>query len=386
MSHRDEWLLGLLLAATGCGAPAPTGVAQRQDPVIYGTDDRLEYFQETDPKVQALLRDSTAMMVDPRDIDAGDPQNVQLKTVSLMASSSTCASEPYATEPTAALCSVTLIDDDLVLTAGHCIGSAADCAATAFVFHFNEQGPGQLATITADDVYRCQQLVAHALTADLDFAVARLDRKATPGHAVAPVAPSRTYLTAGDALVLLGYPLGLPGKSDRGHVVDPRRATADWFTATIDAYSGNSGSGVYDALGRVVGLESSGSADFVQMGGCFVSAVLADDGSQGTEQVSYAFTAIEALCSTPTPPARLCAPDAGGADAGGADAGGTDAGGADGGRPDAGPGSPDGGAGGGGSKTQPCGCATPAAPGLGTFALLVIALTRARNASGRVRR
>jgi hypothetical protein len=67
-------------------------------------------------------------------------------------------------QPAAASCFGTLIDDDLVVTAGHCAFSQRMCQSFLYVFHYYYAAAGQMAAITSEDVFSCREVVVQRLT------------------------------------------------------------------------------------------------------------------------------------------------------------------------------------------------------------------------------
>ncbi|GAB4196344.1 MAG: hypothetical protein OHK0013_03450 [Sandaracinaceae bacterium] len=298
-------VFSLALAGSACVAAPPA----RIEPVVYGSDDRREVYEHPDATLRARARDAIVALVPAHAVDTSDPSDVRLLSSPLAETHRLCAGQRFADQPTAANCSGTLIDDDLVLTAGHCLADQAACEATRFVFDYFYEGPGTLATIARSDVYGCRRLVVRALDGgSRDYAVVQLDRPATADGRV-PVAVRTTSgpVSAGAGLAILGFGSGLPAKIDTGgRVLDPRARTLDYFTATTDSFGGNSGSGVFDlASGELVGALVRGDDDYVDAGGCFVVNVLPESGETGGESVAYVRHALDALCAT-WPSTRLC--------------------------------------------------------------------------------
>ena len=189
-----------------------------------------------------------------------------------------------------------MIDDDLVLTAGHCVDDAADCDNTRFVFDYFYAEDGRLETISAEDVYTCGQIVARRLQDGLDYAVVQLDRPVEGGRVPAPVRGGDEPLQAGSMLTVIGFGSGLPAKIDAGGMVtDPRADTLDYFEGTPDTFGGNSCSGVFNANGEVVGILVRGATDYVDDGPCTRVNVLGEDGDGNAEDMVYVARAIEAL-------------------------------------------------------------------------------------------
>ncbi|AKF05414.1 trypsin-like serine peptidase [Sandaracinus amylolyticus] len=298
--------LGAALALAAC-VPEPSLATE---PVVYGEDGRREAY-EVDATLRALALGSSAAIFDPENLDVRDPSAIVPSGRRLQSDEDLCDDQRFLDQPTAASCSGTLIDDDLYLTAGHCVETEEECRGLRFVFDYAYASDGVLETIGEDDVYACRRLVAHR-DQDApwrDHSIIQLDR---PVVGRTPATLRRGALTPGEPLVLIGYPDTIPMKIDAsGHVNDARAEVLDRFYASVDAFGGNSGSGVLDAEGRLVGVLSGGEDDYVRRGDCSVVNVLDDacpggDCTRHGEYVGYAQNAIDDLCASGWPSARLC--------------------------------------------------------------------------------
>lgn len=270
----------LLLALSSLAWSAPGGK------VIYGPDDRRDLHELTQERLWTWARSSVALISTSAVSVDGDW--VRLKTTHYGAEYKLCRGEPFYSQRTAAFCSGVLVEPDLVLTAGHCVPTPGDCEGTKLVFGFSIPRRGHdYSRVPASDVYQCKKLEGYEDVEDgADWALIRLDRPAV-GRPVLPV--QRADPKAGEPLLLMGYPSGLPLKLAGGaRVVHARRR--GYFTAELDAYSGNSGSPVLNArTGRVLGVMVRGEADdFVKRGSCYVSNRCAHHGSCGYQEVSKA--------------------------------------------------------------------------------------------------
>lgn len=289
--------------------------SSRTEPVVYDTDDRVDVYEHANASYRSYAAQSTVALISTWALSTSNPANCTTNTSNLESRYNLCAGARFATQPAASYCSGTLIDDDLVLTAGHCIdesGSASmeRCGDTYFVFDYRYEAAGRLATIQrAEDVYTCRDIVAYQNSGGFDYAIIRLDRRATAaGKVVRPVRTSRSALASGMGVVLIGYPSGLPAKiADGAIVTNPRGATLDFFGATVDAFGGNSGSGVFDTSGNVVGILVRGATDYLPETGpeCKRVNTVSSSGAFG-ESVTYVHRAIDALCASGHASPRLC--------------------------------------------------------------------------------
>lgn len=282
--------LSALIAAALAGCAAPVGGAR--EAVIFGTDDRVELYDVEDAALREFVARTMPAMVHRRSITI-DPAtgDVSLRTGILGERRGLCPGEAHADQPTLATCSSTLIDDDLVLTAGHCVESI-DCADQRYAFGWWYDAAGELHGISADAIYACAEIVAYARSGGDDFAVVRLDRP-PPG----PPAQVRRDRLARDELVSLGgYPLGLPMKVvERGPVTGFPSASTFW--ARLDAHPGNSGSGVIDAELRVAGELFAGPIDAFDDGGtCTTLRVIGEDDPR-TEFIQSMHHVLGVLCA-----------------------------------------------------------------------------------------
>ena len=278
--------------------------------VVYGTDDRIDLWQETDPALQSLAQTSTAALIEPWNLRFPAGGAVQTAAAPLGAWDNYCAGTPFLEEATAATCGAVLIDGDLVLTASHCLTRVPSCRDYDYVFGYAESAPGALGALSRAQVYGCRTVaVSEESPPDsdthVDYAVVQLDRPVDPS--LAPVTlGAAAALSAGQAVVTIGFPSGLPVKINPAAVLDPRAATLDYFTLASDTFEGSSGSGVYDAGQRLVGLFARGTADFVDRGSCSAVRVVVTPDAASAESATYAAVAVAALCAAGWPSQRLC--------------------------------------------------------------------------------
>lgn len=292
-------VLFVAMWAPAC-ADQPTGL--RIEPVIYGADERLEVYEVSPGPVRtvattavpALLRATSLSIagdrVTPLGPTAGDEHGL-------------CPDERFVNQVSGVGCTAVLVDDDLVLTAGHCLNDRP-CADQRYLFGWYYDAPGLLRDTLTSDVFSCWQIVLSANVGDRDFAFVRLDRPA----AGAPVAVRPTRPSLGETLSLVGYPTGLPAKVVESGTVTSTTVGSS-FRVRVDALPGNSGSPLLDAAGAFVGLLHSGRApSFVDAGACSRVNVFPDD-TVDAERAMYAIDAVSELCALGYPSVRLCGRD-----------------------------------------------------------------------------
>lgn len=304
------------LAAAGCGSPTedgappdPGGSGESQAPVVYGTDNRTDVYAHADATLRARAQQSTVALMQPGMLNTSNPNSVTFNAYSLGVSQNLCTTERFRNDPAAAYCSGTLIDDDLVLTAGHCL-DAVPCANTRFVFNYYRTSATSQQPVSTADIFSCQSVVTKQ-NGDvngrlLDYAIVRLDRPATPRFTPAPIRAWSSALPGSQPVTVIGSGSGIPFKIDSGGAVrDARTGALDYFVATTDTFGGNSGSGVYENSGSTLaGILVRGDTDYVANGSCNVVNVCSETGCSG-ESITYVRTAIGSYCQVASS-ARLC--------------------------------------------------------------------------------
>lgn len=294
---RSALASALVLFVAGCAAEPAVAI----EPVIFGADDRVEVHDVTDATLREMVARSVPALVRANRIEIDSVTGaVALLGPTLQEGHGLCPDQAFLDEPAVASCSATLIDDDLVLTAGHCV-DAIPCADQRYVFGWYYDAPGVLRTLDTASVYACAEVVASRLDLADDFAIVRLDRDA-PGP---PVPVRLEPVAVGEAVSLAGYPLGIPMKVVEDGAVTALR-TASSFYARLDAHPGNSGSGVFDASYRVVGELTAGPIHAFDDGGtCTTLRVIGED-TTTTETIHSVIPAIAALCASGSSSERLC--------------------------------------------------------------------------------
>jgi V8-like Glu-specific endopeptidase len=299
---------------SGCGPleepRADSSLESQSEAIVYGTDGRQDVYAHPDAQLRARAQQSTVALMLASSINTTNPDNVTFSYQSLGSAYNLCTTERFRSDPTAAYCSGTLVDDDLVLTAGHCITTSGECADTRFVFNYYRPTSSTLQTVTTADIFSCKSVVIRQRSVvnglNMDFALIRLDRPATPRFTPAPVRTSTAALSSGQNVAVIGSGSGIPFKLDSsGSVRDGRASALDYFVATTDTFGGNSGSAVYETSGySVAGILVRGGTDYVANGSCNVVNVCAETACGG-EDSTYVYRALRAFCNVATS-TRLC--------------------------------------------------------------------------------
>lgn len=314
-------LLVALGLASACGSPDEFSTDGLAAPVVYGADDRVEVFAHPDPELRRIARESIVALIPTRVIGREDDDTYSLFTMSLKDNRGLCDDEPFGNQPIAASCSGTLIDDDLVLTAGHCIDATSPCESYNYVFDYYLSDANTLETIDDEDVYTCRRLFLDRDPAGADqtpdFAVIQLDRPVEGARSAVSFrtgsSPARS-----EAITMIGFGSGLPAKIDDGaSVADAREGLdmdgevvsfADFYVANLDAFGGHSGSAVFDSDGLLAGFLLGGRVpDYVTAPeeGCARANVF--DDSEAGEIVHKIEPIVVALCQAGWENEALCA-------------------------------------------------------------------------------
>jgi len=309
--------LAAVAALTTLAACAPDDVgptpgddsATTSHAVLYGDDNRLEYYEAASAE-QALAASTTTLIFRSTLVgDDGGPYGYDAE--SLADDDDVCADEWFADQPTASECSAFLIDDRLVVTAGHCIDDGDACPEEVFLFGYWYTAEGEFAAVTDDDIYTCRRVIAFddpdVEGGVADYAVIELDRPVT---SATPLAVDTARVRIGDELTLIGYPDQLPVKiAGDGQVIGVGWRDGTAFGGTVDAFGGNSGSAVFDDDGEVVGILVAGEEDYVwdEAAGCNRYNVLPQDGGDdGGETITSIGIVVQAVCESGYPSERLC--------------------------------------------------------------------------------
>lgn len=248
--------------------------------VIYGVDDRIDYYQVQSEDVKTLA-DSTVALVRAASLDING-NTVNYKTTPYGQSMGLCATEPFYSQETMAFCSGSLVAPDIILTAGHCVRTQAACDSTKFVFGFRLNDAVSLPKQTSTDmVFSCKTLIhTVADSSGEDFALVRLDRAVT--HVKPLSYRTSGSLMVGDGLRVMGHPAGLPLKVAGNATV--RTLKGQYLVANLDTYGGNSGSAVFNETdGKIEGVLVRGELDYVFKNGCRVSNECPSEGCRGED-------------------------------------------------------------------------------------------------------
>lgn len=276
-----------------CGKPCCTEISDIpwepvSDPsakVIYGDDDRIDVYQETDPERLIWAASTCALIYTSRLNQNGDGSwTITTPSAFSRFGLPACPSEPFGSQPTASYCTGFMVGSDLIVTAGHCY-NASSFAGTRFIFGFwmTDAATPRL-TFAQNEVYQGVEIISTSPSGEYDHTLVRVDRPITAPSAQPFMIRREGAIEQGEYLGVIGHPSGLPMKIAFGNTYVRSPGTAGYFVANLDTYGGNSGSPVINATtGILEGILVRGETDYVNMGTCFLSNVVPNDGGRGED-------------------------------------------------------------------------------------------------------
>ncbi len=287
------FLFAIIAILSACGAPAaeepaapveePAEPAPEDpiepidpspiEPVQYGQDSRTELLQHTDPKLREMAA-SVAIFVHSKQVNfSGSSVTIDGYTLNEMsemgqlvkdANAPLCTGELFASQIAPGFCTGFLVKEDILVTAGHCLNKTP-CSDTSIVFGYFMEPDNSLATLTPNNVFKCEEVIAQASPNQdnqyLDYAIIKLDRPTGREGLDYTIVDG---LGAQDNVAVIGYPSGIPLKIASNAVVLSNEAGNPFFITNLDAFGSNSGSPVINtATYQVEGILVRGTADYV---------------------------------------------------------------------------------------------------------------------------
>jgi len=156
-------------------------------------------------------------------------------------------------------CSVTLIDSDVVITAGHC-HTPEEALTSSIIFDYATDENGNRPSPYSPKVYKVKEVIAHHHDNVGDFSILRL-REPVVGI---PIVQMRHDLPAiGEKVFCVHHPNGSvkklsPPVAEGFSTVKASSATGVTVPKGLHVSGGSSGSGLFDMAGRILGVLSNG--------------------------------------------------------------------------------------------------------------------------------
>lgn len=245
--------------------------------IVYGDDNRLDV--KNVGKVSQLTKAIAGRVSNSKfqyvDVDGKQRSHISFKNIfklSDMFGGNVCKDEKFSSQQTITDCTGFLVDEDILVTAGHCITSPGttiqntvnlSCARFSWLFDFqvNSLGVYNTSNIPVDKIVGCQKIIYATVDLKQDFAVIKLNRK-VKGRT--PLKFRKVgYVKNNQELFVIGHPSGLPMKY-AGDAQVLENEHPNYFATNLDTFGGNSGSPVFNSTTKEVeGILVRGRMDYI---------------------------------------------------------------------------------------------------------------------------
>jgi hypothetical protein len=156
-------------------------------------------------------------------------------------------------------CTVTLVDSDKVICAGHC-HTPAEALASSVIFGYETDCAGNRLPGYNPRFHKVRASLKHRFDSGFDYSLLQL---ATAPAGIAPIQLRHDLPALGEQVFGIHHPNGAVKKLSQPHAsfatVTASGAMAVRVPTTFHVSGGSSGSGLFDTAGRIVGVLSNGA-------------------------------------------------------------------------------------------------------------------------------
>jgi hypothetical protein len=206
--------------------------------------------------------ENTACVTDPNDVRARVARSVGMILTPELTSPYDNPSDPNFGVQTISTCSVTLIDADVIIFAGHCFDFDEDALSSSVTFDYETDCNGNRVPGYNPKFYKVKQVIAHTYNPQQgpeDWAILRL---AQAPAGVPPIQLRPDLPGPGEQVFGIHHPNGAVKKLSVPHpnfdTITASSVNAINVPSNFHVSGGSSGSGLFDTAGRYLGTLSNG--------------------------------------------------------------------------------------------------------------------------------
>lgn len=173
-----------------------------------------------------------------------------------------CSSVKFYQQKTAPFCTAFAVSDDIIITAGHCV-SDSNLDEIVFVFDLKlDNKDDDFSIISEEQIFYPKVILDRVYDSikKLDYTIIEVE-KTIPKNRILDYSLNFNY-TIGTRNYIIGHPSGLPIKfAPDGYIT--QRPSLNHFQTNLNAFSGNSGSPIFDEKSnKVIGIFIAGENKF----------------------------------------------------------------------------------------------------------------------------